>query len=88
MDGFRGLCYRDRLFKQPREIISQIEVESRKRSLAKGVTWRVVATRTKVSIAYMITGEVDAALQIGFIEVFAKIAICYLHERAWARVPI
>jgi uncharacterized membrane protein len=88
MDGFRGLCYRDRLFKQPRETISQIEVESRKRSLAKGVTWRVVATRTKVSIAYMITGEVDAALQIGFIEVFAKIAICYLHERAWARVPI
>jgi len=68
--------------------MSQIEVESRKRSLAKGVTWRVVATSTTVTIAYMITGEVDAALQIGFIEVFAKIAIYYLHERAWARVPI
>ena len=88
MDGFRGLCYRGRLFKQPRETMSQIEVESRKRSLAKGVTWRVVATSTTVTIAYMITGEVDAALQIGFIEVFAKIAIYYLHERAWARVPI
>ena len=68
--------------------MSQIEVDSRKRSLAKGVTWRVVATSTTVTIAYMITGEVDAALQIGFIEVFAKIAIYYLHERAWARVPI
>jgi len=68
--------------------MSQIEVESRKRSLAKGVTWRVVATTTTVTIAYMITGEVDAALQIGFIEIFAKFAIYYLHERAWARVPI
>ena len=68
--------------------MSQIELESRKRSLAKGVTWRVVATSTTVTIAYMITGEVDAALQIGFIEIFAKIAIYYLHERAWARVPI
>lgn len=68
--------------------MGQIEVDSRKRSLAKGVTWRVVATSTTVTIAYMITGEVDAALQIGFIEVFAKIAIYYLHERAWARVSI
>lgn len=68
--------------------MSQIEVESRKRSLAKGITWRVVATTTTVVIAYLITGEVDAALQIGFFEVFAKIAIYYLHERAWARVPI
>ena len=29
MDGFRGLCYRGRLFKQPRETMSQIELESR-----------------------------------------------------------
>jgi adenylylsulfate kinase len=61
-------------------------VESRRKSLAKGITWRAIATGTTVTIAYLITGEVDQALQIGFIEVFAKIAIYYLHERAWARV--
>ena len=38
-------------------------------------------------IAWLITGDVSAALQIGFIEVFAKIAIYYAHERAWAQVP-
>ena len=62
--------------------------ESRSRSLLKGVTWRVVATLTTVIIAWLITNDVSAALQIGLIEVFAKIAIYYLHERAWAHVKV
>ena len=61
--------------------------DSRIRSLLKGITWRFLATLTTVIIAWLITGDVSAALQIGFIEVFAKIAIYYAHERAWARVP-
>lgn len=63
-------------------------LESRTRSLIKGLTWRVLATLTTVIIAWLITGEIDIALQIGFIEVFAKIIIYYLHERAWARVSL
>jgi uncharacterized membrane protein len=61
-------------------------MESRTRSLMKGLTWRVLATLTTIVIAWLITGDVGTALQIGFIEVFAKIAIYYLHERAWAHV--
>ena len=61
--------------------------DSRIRSLLKGVTWRILATLTTVAIAWLITDDVSAALQIGFIEVFAKIAIYYAHERAWAQVP-
>ena len=61
--------------------------DSRIRSLLKGITWRILATLTTVIIAWLITGDVSAALQIGFIEVFAKIAIYYAHERAWAQVP-
>ena len=67
--------------------MSQDVQDSRVRSLLKGVTWRVLATLTTVVIAWFITGDVSAALSIGFIEVFAKIAIYYLHERAWAQVP-
>ena len=62
--------------------------ESHTRSIAKGITWRLVATLTTVTIAWFITGEIDLALQIGFIEVFAKIAIYYAHERIWAQVPL
>lgn len=61
--------------------------ESHVRSLLKGLTWRAIATLTTVTIAWMVTGEVELALEIGAIEVFAKIAIFYAHERAWQLVP-
>ena len=63
--------------------MSNQPLESRSRSLIKGLTWRVVATLTTIVIAWAITGDVDIAIQIGFIEVFAIFAIYYVHERAW-----
>lgn len=68
--------------------MSNASFESRSRSLVKGLTWRVVATLTTILIAWWITGEVETALQIGFIEVFAKIAIYYIHERAWVHIRL
>lgn len=65
-----------------------IRAETHLRSVLKGVTWRFVASTTTMSIAWMITGEIKTALEIGFIEVFAKIAIYYIHERIWARVRV
>ena len=61
--------------------------ESHLRSIMKGLTWRVVATTTTIAIAYLITGRVDLALQIGAVEVVAKLFFYYLHERAWQYVP-
>lgn len=68
--------------------MSNQPLESRSRSLLKGLTWRVVATLTTIVIAWAITGDVDTAIQIGFIEVFAKIAIYYVHERAWLHITL
>ncbi len=61
--------------------------ESHLRSILKGLTWRVVATTTIILIAYFTTGDVQAALKIGFIEFFIKLLLYYLHERAWQTVP-
>lgn len=61
--------------------------ESHLRSVLKGITWRIIATATTVSIAYFITGEIGDALKIGAIEFVGKIFIYYLHERAWQLVP-
>ena len=65
-----------------------IKKESRVRSLAKGLTWRILATTTIIIIAYLKTGDTTLALQIGMIEFVAKYALYYLHERAWAQVPL
>jgi uncharacterized membrane protein len=62
--------------------------ESHTRSLAKGFTWRCLATLTTVIIAWAVTGETGTAFQIGFFEFFAKLAIYYIHERAWTRIKM
>ena len=65
-----------------------MQKESHLRSILKGFTWRIIATSTTISIAYVITGEIGDALRIGFIEFFGKIFIYYLHERAWQMASI
>ena len=62
--------------------------ESRLRSVLKALSWRVLATLTTIAIAYFIVGDVKTALKIGAVEVVAKMLIYYLHERAWAKVPL
>ena len=61
--------------------------ESHLRTLFKTMSWRIVATSTTVIIAYMVFGDVSNALKVGGIEFVAKMAIYYLHERAWQLVP-
>jgi uncharacterized membrane protein len=61
--------------------------ESKTRSVLKAFTWRVIATATTITIAYIITGETEIALSIGAIEFFSKFIIYYIHERLWLLVP-
>ena len=62
--------------------------DSHLRSLAKGLTWRFVASGTTIVIAKIVTGDVGIALKVGFFEFFAKIGIYYLHERIWAKIKL
>jgi len=62
--------------------------DSHIRSLAKGLTWRFIASGTTIVIAKIVTGETTVAFQIGFFEFFAKIGIYYVHERIWAKIKL
>ena len=57
--------------------------DSHLRSLAKAFSWRIVATLTTGTIAYLITGRLDTAALIGGIEFVVKFFIYYAHERVW-----
>jgi len=57
--------------------------ESRKRHIAKTITWRFIATLDTMTLAWIISGNPLSALQIGFAELFTKMILYYLHERAW-----
>lgn len=56
------------------------------RSLVKAVSWRVTGTVDTVVISYLITGKAKLAFSIGFVEIFTKIALYFVHERIWNKL--
>ncbi|HEX5797385.1 MAG TPA: DUF2061 domain-containing protein [Candidatus Saccharimonadales bacterium] len=56
-----------------------------RRSIAKTITWRILATSDTILIAWIITGEFSVGLVIGGVEVFTKMFLYYGHERVWNR---
>lgn len=57
--------------------------DSRKRHIAKTVTWRIVGTLDTMILAWIISGNPMTGLKIGVIEVFTKMLLYYFHERVW-----
>lgn len=58
-------------------------LESRKRHIAKTITWRFIGTLDTMVIAWVISGNPLTGLKIGIAEVLTKMIIYYLHERLW-----
>ena len=56
------------------------------RSVVKAISWRATGTVDTVVISFLVTGHAKAALSIGFIELFTKVALYYIHERVWNRL--
>ncbi len=56
------------------------------RSIAKSVTWRVLATFTTIILVYLFTGKIGLSLAVGVLEVIVKLIIYYFHERAWVKI--
>lgn len=57
------------------------------RTMVKTISWRALATITTISIVYLFTGELTLAAEIGLVEVVAKLALYYGHERLWNWIP-
>jgi adenylylsulfate kinase len=60
--------------------------ETNTRSIAKGISWRVVATTTTILIVYFFFGRLDLAIAAGLIETVLKIALYWAHERVWMNI--
>jgi len=60
--------------------------DSNKRSIVKGISWRVLATTTTIIIVYIFFGRLDLAIAAGLIETVLKVGLYWAHERAWFKV--
>lgn len=64
-------------------------VVTKRESLYKSLTWRLVATTTTFIISGAILERFDEiALYIALTELFTKFVLFYIHERLWLRIPL
>ncbi|CAI6145940.1 MAG: hypothetical protein SPLUMA1_SPLUMAMAG1_00149 [uncultured Sulfurimonas sp.] len=56
------------------------------RTLVKTISWRFIGTLDTMLIAFLITGSLKMAASIGTIELFTKMLLYYIHERAWNKI--
>lgn len=60
--------------------------DSNLRSIVKAISWRTLGTLDTFILSWIITGQIKLAVAIGGVEVFTKMFLYYLHERAWTRI--
>ena len=58
----------------------------KKRSIAKTLSWRVIATLTTALVVLSLTGETELALAAATVDTLIKLFLYYLHERGWTKV--
>lgn len=62
---------------------------TKKETLQKSISWRIVAT----TMTFIISGTIlnafnEVALYIALTELFTKFALYYFHERLWLKIPL
>jgi uncharacterized membrane protein len=62
-------------------------MESTRRSLAKSLSWRLLATAITTSLVFALTGRGEFAATIGLADTLVKLFIYFGHERLWNRIP-
>lgn len=58
-------------------------VDKSSRSIVKTISWRMIGTIDTVLISWVVIGNLNFAVTIGGVELFTKMVLYYLHERAW-----
>lgn len=66
----------------------RVASDGHRRSIAKGVSWRITGTIDTILVAFFVTGDYSKALSIGAMEIVTKVFLYYLHERIWQRIPL
>ena len=61
---------------------------SRKRHIAKAITWRIVGSIDTFMLSWIISGNPVTGLKIGFAEVLTKMLLYYFHERVWFKAKV
>jgi uncharacterized membrane protein len=62
-------------------------MDSTRRSIAKALSWRVLATIITSALVFALTGKGEFAATVGLADTAIKLFIYFGHERLWNRIP-
>ena len=60
--------------------------ESNTRSIAKALSWRIMATLTTTTLVFVFTGRLTLAVTVGALEAVTKMGLYFMHERIWNKL--
>ncbi len=61
-------------------------MESRKRSLVKSISWRIIATTITMLVAFIWLEEWTTSITLAITANGIKAALYYAHERGWNKI--
>ncbi|EAR13244.1 hypothetical protein PI23P_02082 [Polaribacter irgensii 23-P] len=56
------------------------------RSVAKAVSWRCIGTLDTLIVSYVVTGAIELAASIAFVDFLTKLILYFFHERIWNHI--
>ncbi len=63
-------------------------IDSRKKSVAKAISWRLMASMVILASVYIFTGEAILSINVTLVDIILKLFLYYFHERAWMRINL
>lgn len=58
-------------------------ISTNKRIFVKCLSQRFISIIFTILIVWIVTGSIDGALSIGFLDFFVKLGLYFGHEKAW-----
>ena len=59
---------------------------SKKRSLAKSITWRLIAIFVTFGVGFVMSGSWEFAASLSLVSNLINFVLYYIHERFWLKV--
>jgi uncharacterized membrane protein len=61
-------------------------MESKSRSIAKAVSYRVLGSTTTALVCFVLTRKVGLSGELGILDMVLKIGLYFVHERLWNHI--
>jgi uncharacterized membrane protein len=74
-----------KIFMMKVELLNSMN-ETRKRSIAKSILWRIICIIVSIVTSFFLTGNFDVAVAIGTVYNAVTMVLYYFHERLWDRI--